>query len=174
MQTNKSEITRALQEFLDKPFALFGHCLGGLVLHEVARNLADMPGADLRHIFVSGSRPPHQVSMPGKFEASLMATLVEHPKFLPRRPLHEQCDEVFAMAIRHFDIGASEEFLSHPDLKAILLPAIRADFSIAASYTPEITDPMEVPVTCFHGIDDHYVSKSQAMEWNQYTTREFL
>jgi acyl transferase domain-containing protein/surfactin synthase thioesterase subunit/acyl carrier protein len=173
LQTYKREITTALQDYLDKPYALFGHCLGGLVLHEVARNLADMPGAEMTHIFVSGSRPPHQVSRPGKFEESLLATLVEHPDYLPRQPLHEQIDEVFAMAIRHFDIGASEEFLSHPDLKAILMPAIRADFSIAASYTPMITTPLDVAVTCFHGVDDHYVTKMQALEWNKYTNREF-
>jgi surfactin synthase thioesterase subunit/NAD(P)-dependent dehydrogenase (short-subunit alcohol dehydrogenase family)/acyl carrier protein len=163
----------AMVPYLDKPCAFFGHCLGGLTLFETARNLFKHHQLPLKQIFVSGSRPPHRILQDGPFEESLMGKLLKHDKFDPFLLTHEQPDEVFADVIRHFNIGATEEFLRAPALRHLLLPAIRAEFDMAFHYrfTPE--PPWDVPITCFTGLDDTYVTREDAMAWHQFTKVAF-
>ncbi|CAN0529258.1 unnamed protein product, partial [Laminaria digitata] len=44
---------------LDKPFALFGHSFGSLVMFELARKLARDASATPLCLIVSGCRPPN-------------------------------------------------------------------------------------------------------------------
>lgn len=44
---------------LDKPFALFGHSMGSLVMFELARKLQQDAGATPVCLVVSGCRPPN-------------------------------------------------------------------------------------------------------------------
>jgi surfactin synthase thioesterase subunit len=159
--------------YLDKPCALFGHCLGALTLFETARTLLHPHQAHLQHLFVSGARPPHLVQQEGAFEEHLLYTLLQHDKFDPFLPTYQQPDEVFAEVIRHFNIGASEEFLDNPELRRLLLPTIRAEFAMTFHYryTPE--PPWEVPITCFLGLGDPYVTRDDVLAWGQYTKIAF-
>lgn len=43
---------------LDKPFALFGHSFGSLVMFELARKLTEAVGKTPLCLIVSGCRPP--------------------------------------------------------------------------------------------------------------------
>ena len=51
-------LANAIQGYLDKPFAFFGHSLGALVAFELARKLADMNGTHLLHLFASSCYAP--------------------------------------------------------------------------------------------------------------------
>lgn len=44
---------------LDKPFALFGHSFGSLVMFELARTLSRQGFTNLRCLIVAGCRPPN-------------------------------------------------------------------------------------------------------------------
>ncbi len=163
----------AMTPYLDKPFAFFGHCLGGMTLFETARALIHTHPIPLQHLFVSGARAPHRLLQEGAFEENLLAALLKLDKFDPFLLTHEQPDEVFAEIIRHFNIGATEDFLADPELRQLMLPAIRAEFEMTFRYrfTPE--PPWEVPITCFTGIDDAYVTRDDAFAWGQYTAVAF-
>jgi acyl transferase domain-containing protein/surfactin synthase thioesterase subunit/acyl carrier protein len=163
----------AITPYLDKPFALFGHCLGALTLFETARRLLADEARPLERVFVSGARPPHLVARQGPFEEEMLAQLLKHPGFDPFRPGHEQPDDVFAEMLRRFDIGATDEFLSKPELRRLLLPLVRADFAMAFHYrfTPAL--PWNAPITCFLGLGDPYVTREEALEWGRYTQTEF-
>ena len=163
----------AMSPYLDKPFAFFGHCLGALLLFETARALLARGPLHLEHVFVSGARPPHLLQREGPFERDLLTTLVRHPQFDPFRPGHEQPDPVFADIIRHFDIDATDGFLGNPELRALLLPAVRADFAMAASYRFTATPAWDVPLTCFVGHGDPYVTQEDAVQWGHYTRVSF-
>ena len=162
-----------MRPYLDRPCAFFGHCLGALTLFEAARRLLREGFPDLRHLFVSGARSPNRTSASGPFEEALLVRLLADPRYDPLRPLHEQPDDTFADALRQFNIWATDDLLAQRELRTLLLPAIRADFEMAATYkfTPE--PPWNVPITCFTGLDDHYVTRDQAMEWNRHTRSEF-
>jgi len=163
----------AMSPYLDKPVAFFGHCLGALSLFETARRLIRRDEAALVHVFVSGSRPPHSLNDLGPFEERLLALLTADPAFDPLSEFHEQPEEIFATIIRRFDIGVTDEFLSRPELRNLLLPAIRADFELAARYRFDPQPPWDVPIPCFSGLDDTYVTREDALEWSRYTQREF-
>ena len=162
-----------MHRYLDRPCAFFGHCLGALTLFEAARRLLREGFPDVIHLFVSGARPPNLVSASGSFEESLLGRLLADDKYDPLRPLHEQPDETFADALRQFNIWATDDLLARRDLRTLLLPAIRADFEIAATYTHTPEPPWDLPITCFNGLDDRYVTRQQAIEWNRFTSRAF-
>ena len=50
-----------MRGLLDRPFAFFGHCLGGLTMYETARRLIHSTDHRPCHLFVSGARPPDQI-----------------------------------------------------------------------------------------------------------------
>jgi acyl transferase domain-containing protein/surfactin synthase thioesterase subunit/acyl carrier protein len=162
-----------LEPYLDRPAAFFGHCLGGLTLFETARRLRTRRTLDLAHIFVSGARPPGRLGRKGQFEEQLLTRLLRKPGFDPFRRLHEQNDDIFGDMIRHFNIGATEEFLASDELRRLLFPAIRAEFAMAARYRYEPEPAWPVPVTCFAGLTDPYVSRDDALAWGQHTSASF-
>jgi surfactin synthase thioesterase subunit len=163
----------ALALYLDKPAAFFGHCLGALLLFETARHLAARGPLPLAHVFVSGARPPHLLHHEGEFERELLGALLRHPDFDPLLPGHEQPEPVFAEMMRHFNIEATEEFLKSAELRRLLLPAVRADFAMAAGYRYVAAPPWETPITCFVGDGDPYATHGDALEWGRYTRAGF-
>jgi surfactin synthase thioesterase subunit len=162
-----------LEPYLDRPAAFFGHCLGGLTLFEAARRLRQRGTLDLAHIFVSAARPPGRLGRQGRFEEGLLARLLRHKGFDPLRRLHEQNDEIFGDMIRHFNIGATENFLGSEELRRLLFPAIRAEFALAARYRYQAEPAWPVPVSCFVGLDDPYVTREDALGWGQHTRVSF-
>jgi surfactin synthase thioesterase subunit len=166
-------LAAGLRPFLDRPTAFFGHCLGGFTAWELARRLRAGGWSDLRALFVSGVRPPHLLAAQGRFEETMLERMLRHDDFDPLRAMHEQPDEVFAEITRHFNIGATEEFLAQPELRRLLLPAVRADFAITSAYRFAPEPPWGVPITCFAGLEDPYVSREDAAAWSAYTRRAF-
>ena len=162
-----------LEPYLDRPAAFFGHCLGGLTLFETARRLRARGRLDLAHIFVSGARPPARLGRQGRFEEELLGRLLRKPDFDPFRRLHEQNDDIFGDMIRHFNIGATDEFLASDELRRLLFPAIRAEFAMAARYRYEPEPAWPVPLTCFAGLTDPYVNRDDALAWGQHTSASF-
>ncbi|MEM8546063.1 MAG: alpha/beta fold hydrolase, partial [Cyanobacteria bacterium P01_H01_bin.119] len=61
--TDLTEIVTALagmmQPLLDKPFACFGHSLGGLIAFELVGHLRQNRQIIPQHLWVSAARPPH-------------------------------------------------------------------------------------------------------------------
>ena len=163
----------SLLSHLDRPFAFFGHCLGGVTAFESARRLLQEHGRLPSHLFVSAARPPHLLDREGEFERRLLASLLNHRDFDPLLPAHEQADSVFAEIIRLFNIGATDEFLSKPELRRALLPAVRADFAMASGYRAMPEALPGLPLTCFNGLDDPYVTREDAVAWSEYTRTTF-
>ena len=52
-------VAAGLEPWLDRPFALFGHSLGGVVAYETARWLEATLGRSPAHLFISARRAPH-------------------------------------------------------------------------------------------------------------------
>lgn len=131
------------------PYAFFGHSLGGLLAFGLARQLRRR-GAPLPvHLFVSASSAPHlRLAMP---------------------PLHLLDDDALLNALRDYN-GTPPEALAHRELMALLLPAIRADFALRASYRHREDAPLATPITVFAGARDPHVSPEQSDGWRECTT----
>jgi surfactin synthase thioesterase subunit len=163
------QLVPAMQVLLDRPFAFFGHCLGALTMYETARHLIRTTPARPSHLFVSGARPPDRIADQGAFEQRVMHDLLKLAEFRIGLPGYAQPDDVFAELIRHFNIRATEELLSHPKLRQLILPLVRAEFQMATNYQFVREPPLEIPITCFAAKGDPYVSRKHALGWGRFT-----
>jgi acyl transferase domain-containing protein/surfactin synthase thioesterase subunit/acyl carrier protein len=163
------QLMTEMGDVLDRPFAFFGHCLGGLTMYETARRLIHATGSRPIHLFASGARPPDQISDLGTFEEQLTHDLLKLAEFRINLPPYAQPDDVFAELIRHFNIRATEQLLADPELRLLMLPVVRAEFEMALNYDFVEEPPWDIPITCFAGLDDPYVSRSHALGWGRFT-----
>lgn len=146
------ELTPAFARTVDRPFAFFGHSLGGLIAFELSRALALIGAAQPTHLFVSG---------------------VHAPRFRDHeRNYHRLDDAGLAQVLRNY--GATPpEILDQEDLLALFLPTIRADFAMAESYRYRPGPILSVPITALAGRDDERRSLDQVDGWALETNAEF-
>ncbi len=169
METFVTSVVTAMDGLLDRPYALFGHCLGGLTLYETARALVESGRPRPRHLFCSGARPPDRVRTAGLFERRLARHLAGLKGYQPLVPPYGQPDDVFASIVRQFDMAASDEFLDDPDLRRLMLPAVRAEFEMTFEYRHRPGRPWNIPITCFVSRGDPYVSREDVLGWGRFT-----
>jgi epothilone polyketide synthase C len=163
------ELTNEMLPLLDKPFAFFGHCLGGLTMYETARRLIHTTEVRPTHLFASGARPPDRLSDMGAFEERLTQDMMKLAEFRINLPSYLQPDDVFAELIRHFNITATERLLEDVELRELMLPVIRAEFQMANDYHFSPEPPWDIPITCFAARGDPYVSRRHALGWGRFT-----
>lgn len=146
-------IFQAIQPHLEKPFAFFGHSLGGLVAFELARLLQTQNLPQPGTLFISACGAPHFPD--------------------PHPPIHGLPDAEFLKAVEDFN-GIPSEVLNFPELLEILLPVLRADFEMAESYrfSPNIAS-LDIPIIVLGGTDDPRVSKEQLEGWSAQTNSGF-
>jgi acyl transferase domain-containing protein/surfactin synthase thioesterase subunit len=158
-----------MEGLLDQPFAFFGHCLGALTMYETTRRLIHTTRVRPDHLFVSGARPPDRITDQGSFEERVMHDLLKLAEFSISLPAYAQPDDVFAELIRHFNIQATEQLLSDPELRRLMLPVVRAEFQMATNYQFVREPPWDIPITCFAAKGDPYVSRHHALGWGRFT-----
>jgi medium-chain acyl-[acyl-carrier-protein] hydrolase len=141
---------RALLPFLDRPFAFFGHSMGAIIAHEVASWLTRVVNIAPVHLFLSGRRAPH---MPDRHQ-----------------DLHLLSDEALVREITTFE-GTSADVLADPELMSLMLPLIRADFTLCSTYKPQARPPLRVPIDVLGGRDDPYATPEELDGWSSHTRR---
>jgi surfactin synthase thioesterase subunit/NAD(P)-dependent dehydrogenase (short-subunit alcohol dehydrogenase family)/acyl carrier protein len=168
-----SQAAKAMTPLLDKPYAVFGHCLGGLTMYETVRQLQREAARLPIHLFASGARPPDLTDKEGPFERLLQDRLLKNRRFDPFLPIHEQPEDVFAEVIRLFRIDSTEQMLKNPELRALILPVVRAEFEMAFTYRYRREAAWNFPITCVNGEDDLYVTRADILSWGRFTTSSF-
>jgi medium-chain acyl-[acyl-carrier-protein] hydrolase len=144
-------LAAALPPALDRPFAFFGHSMGGLTAFELARRLRRDGLPMPRHLFLSARAAPQT---PG---AEWCHTLPE-PQFREH--------------IRGLG-GTPREVLEHPELMQMLLPMLRADFAVCETHTHHAGEPLDCPITIFGGLDDTSPRPEQLEGWREHTRAAF-
>jgi medium-chain acyl-[acyl-carrier-protein] hydrolase len=142
-------IARALFPYDDKPFAFFGHSMGALISFELARLLKQAGHRGPQGLFVSGRRAPH----------------------VPCRepPLFDLPDAEFFQELGRLN-GTPREVLEHPELMQLMLPLLRADFSVAENYDYAAGAPLDCPITVFGGLQDGYTNRDDLSGWREHTS----
>lgn len=145
-------LARAIAPFIDEPFAFFGHSMGSLIAFELARFFRREGRPLPLHMFVSGRSAPQLNS--------------EHPPLydLPKSELLEEVQQLE---------GTPREVLEHPELMELMLPILRADFSICGTYEYTEEAPLACPFTVFGGLEDHEISRRQLEAWREQTSATF-
>lgn len=143
-------VTEALVPLLDRPIALFGHSLGASLGHEIAL-LLQQRARPPAHLFVSAQPAPHHLE-PGTF--------------------HLAGDDALLAELRRVG-GLASGVLDDPELRAIVLPAVRADYRAIETYRPVPGPLLECPVTALVGSDDPDAPIAQVRDWAAYTAARF-
>lgn len=152
MEQATGPISEALEPYLDRPFAFFGHSMGAVLAYEVARRcIADGLPAPQR-LFVSARRAPHLPS---------------------RRPSYARLtDAEFMDAVAGLD-GTPAEVLRQPELVKLFLPTLRADFELNDTYIPLPGPRPACPVTAFLGRGDPEADADEMAAWAHVTGGSF-
>lgn len=142
----------AFQPLRGTPFAFFGHSLGALLAFEFARRLQTHDLSPV-HLFASGAAAPQ----------------------LPDRdpPIHQLPDGEFIAEVRRRYAAMPDEILRSDELMKIVLPALRADFTIAETYRCADGPPLECPITAFGGDRDDSVAFYELAAWRSRTSGAF-
>jgi medium-chain acyl-[acyl-carrier-protein] hydrolase len=138
--------------YCDRPFAFFGHSMGGFVAFELTRTLRRRHHPYPAHLLLSGCRAPQ---LPPS-----------HP------PLHPLSDADFIQELRRYN-GTPEEVLMNSELIQLFLPTLRADFTLVETYCHITELPLDCPITVFGGLQDVEVSPEDLDGWHLHTTRRF-
>jgi len=147
-------MARALRPAMEQaPFALFGHSMGAWIAFELARELRRQRQTMPIHLFLSARRAPHLAS--------------DGPR------LSELPEQAFVRAIQERYRAIPPKLLDEPELLALFLPAMRADFALIDNYSHTEEPPLDVPVDAYRGADDDLVTHDQSMAWRRHSTGAF-
>ncbi|MBX7550192.1 alpha/beta fold hydrolase [Streptomyces sp. NPDC004232] len=128
----------------DGPYAVFGHSFGALLAYETVRLLAAEGGPLPERLVVSGA------AAPGLPRPRMDGALLD--------------DEAFVARLRHL-VGYDHDAWHEPELRELLLPALRADLEIQDGYVPSPGPALKVPVTVLRGTEDSLVGRADAARW---------
>jgi surfactin synthase thioesterase subunit len=146
------EVSAALSRTLApdyRPCVLYGHSLGAYLAFELARALS---------------------------ATGIIAGLVVAGAAAPRVPPPDRAsdldDKDLLGYVRALG-GTPDEFFDNPELIAMLLPMLRADFTIVDEYRCRGAAQLCVPVTAFHGSADSEATAASMVGWAGETTGSF-
>ncbi|WP_321861661.1 thioesterase II family protein [Burkholderia cenocepacia] len=142
MDIAADEIAAAMQPYLDRPFALFGHSMGGAIAFELAARLERTPV----HLFVSSWLPP--------------------PPARPRRFIERATDAALLDSVSRYG-GMPDELLRYPDFARAFVRVLRADMTLLDAYRPAAVPP-GCPITVLGGTDDPIVRAVELERWRAH------
>ncbi|WP_344950066.1 thioesterase II family protein [Sphaerisporangium flaviroseum] len=136
-----------------RPYAVYGHSLGALVTFELLREIRRRGAPEPVHLFVSGCVAPH------------------HP-FDDGPPVGRMTRPEMVELLRSLG-GTPDWLLSDPSVLEMIIPTMRADFSVKETYQYYYELPLDIPITALPSTADPRAGQGQVARWKEQTTQEF-
>ncbi len=146
-------IAASLASWVDRPYVFYGHSLGAIVAFETIRALRRGTQRQPEHLFVSASRAP-QLPWPN----------------LPVRHLSDL--DLLAEVNRRYG-SVPKLVVDDPEMRELVVPALRADFALIETYRYTEEPPLECPISAFGGEYDSMVPAGPLEAWRHQTSKEF-
>jgi len=143
----------ALGDLLDRPFAFYGHSLGGTIAFETARWLRRISRVEPSHLFVGASPAPQLPWV--------------HP------PLRTLAEEELLREVEKRYGGVPRQVIEDAEMRALVLPILRADVSMVETYVYTNDAPLGCGITAVGGRHDSMVTKNDLQGWAVQTTESF-
>jgi len=150
MMAQAAEAVKALPQV---PTIVFGHSLGALIALDFAREMTRNGAPILR--LVVGGRPWPGIGL-------LPAEITE---------IADLEDEAFIQAMEK-RYGPIHESLHHPDIAEMVLPILRADLRLLASYQYKSERTLSCPISVIQGKDDPITRSCDGKGWGRETECE--
>ena len=146
-------LIEAVTQMPSSPTAVFGHSLGAVIGLELARWMHVRQPGRLTHLFSSG-RP-----WPGGGTGERLA-------------LWDLSDDEL---MRELDLqyGSLSTSLTHPDIRDMTLPVLRADLRLLGSYRYSQSPALDCPLTVFAGSNDPATPAASLDGWRRETRGPF-
>ncbi|MET9971523.1 thioesterase domain-containing protein, partial [Streptomyces sp. NPDC006356] len=136
-------LTGELLAYADAPLAVFGHSMGATLGYEITLRLHQQHGTVPLALLLSSREPPHRVT-----------------------PLTADPDDSDSVVEEVHRLGGTDsELLASPDLRDLVLPAIRSDFRLVNDYTARPGVPLPCPVVGYVGSADPDLDDDALREW---------
>jgi medium-chain acyl-[acyl-carrier-protein] hydrolase len=132
--------------YLDRPFAIFGHSMGGRLGFEVCRDLEARFGIQPLVFFASGTTSP-EISEPN--------------------PAHNLPDDLLIARLRELNQSRPGTF-DYPELLQLMIPVLRADLSVSETYVYKAGPRLLCPMVVLGGISDLETTQEGLQGWKQY------
>jgi surfactin synthase thioesterase subunit len=133
----------------EKPYAIYGHSMGGLAAWLLAVKIIENGDAPPVHLFVTGTTGPSALSRE------------EKKTYLLGR-------EEFMKAITDMD-GIPDELLAHKELLDYIEPILRADFTATDTFSYRPAPVLQVPITVITGTGENF-QEEDIRTWENETT----
>jgi surfactin synthase thioesterase subunit len=143
----------AIAPRLTGAYALFGHSLGARMAFELCREIRRRELPPPLVLFASGCRAPHV------------------PR-VPNPPLATLPDKSFIAMLQQAN-GTPPEVFEDPELVRLLLPALRADFTLVDGYEYTDEPALPWPIHAFGGTDDTDAREDTLLAWQVHTSDSF-
>lgn len=142
----------AIERYLDRPFAFFGHSMGAVVAFELARELRRRGAPQPETLIASGARAPRyrlgHVAPPDPSDAELLADLQRLG-------------------------GTPPELLADARGVTALLPALRSDTILYRHYTYRPEAPLDCAIRAYGGSEDSNIATEHLEAWGEETSAAF-
>lgn len=143
----------ALRPFLDRPYAVIGHCMGALLAYAFTMRVQELGGPPPARLFVSASLTPSR-GFYGFY----------HPWMSDRRIAQE-----LRRVARDLDDGELP-----PELVSLSTRVLRGDLAMCLGYQPPI-QALQAPITAVGWDGDPDVERDDLAEWQNYgQAREYV
>lgn len=145
------KVYEAIKDYLDKPYAILGHSMGGILAYELTKKIESENGRKPLILFLS-------------------ATALT----LPNRdiPIHQLDEDMFAQHILKLG-GTYSELLYNEEFRECYFPIIRNDYKIAEEYKCDYKK-ICTPICAFASKDDKEMKFEETLKISTLTEDFFL
>ncbi|MEN3615167.1 alpha/beta fold hydrolase [Plantactinospora sp. ZYX-F-223] len=150
MERLVEQLAEALAPQIPGPFAIFGHSVGASIGHELALLLENRYDRTASTLFVSAGRAPGRGRPPQPAVVTEEALLVEIERLG----------------------GADRAMLADPEMRALVLPMLFADYRLRANYTPTLA-AVSCPLVAYVGDTDPDCTEAETRMWAAATRDVF-
>ncbi|MGA3096658.1 MAG: alpha/beta fold hydrolase, partial [Bryobacteraceae bacterium] len=145
-------LAAAIEGYLERPFAFFGHSMGAAVAFELARLLRKRGLPQPRLLVASGARAP-------QFRRHYA-------------PPPDPSEEQFLAELRRLG-GIPAEAMEDPAVLRAILPALTADAALYRRYVYTEDAPLSLPIRAYGGSGDPHILPEHLQAWREQTTAGF-